>query len=53
MLTLPTNAAGCIGYWFPVKVTQQGTGIVTSSTAGFHPTSDSGNVSVKAKQGNM
>jgi hypothetical protein len=36
MLTLPTNAA--VLHWLLlVKVTQQGTGIVTSSTAGFHP----------------
>jgi hypothetical protein len=48
-LTLPTNAAVALAIGFRVKVTQQGTGIVTSSTAGISSISDSGNVSVQGE----
>jgi hypothetical protein len=44
-LTLPTNAAVPLVIGFKVKVTQQGAGIVTSSTAGISAISDSGYIS--------
>jgi hypothetical protein len=44
-LTLPTNAAVPLPIGFKVKVTQQGVGVVTSSTAGISVISDCGFVS--------
>jgi hypothetical protein len=48
-LTLPTNVAVPLAIGFRVKVTQQGTGVVTSSTAGISTITDSGNVSVQGE----
>jgi hypothetical protein len=44
-LTLPTNAAVPLPIGFKVKVTQQGAGVVTSSTAGISVISDCGFIS--------